>query len=355
MRQAQQDLKQLIEAEAKRLLAADGDIELDSLGGHASYRLYHRVRRGDRSLMLMELRGDPLASEEASGGERPRELPFLTVQRYLSAGGLPVPEVYAYLEAQGLLLLEDLGDQTFEDIVAPLDDSARRAHYERAIDLLLRFQRHSLTARDALCHSRRFTEALLRWELDHFVEWMLEVQRGGELDERERRIVEQHFDTIARELAALPPLLAHRDYQSRNLMLQVTDEGSRLCLIDFQDALLAPPTYDMVALLRDSYVHLGVPLVDTLIGYYLERGGAELMGELGVDPDDYRRLFWLQTVQRKLKDAGRFVFIERVKNNDSFLVHIPRTLRTIVEAFEHIPHLLELRDVLGAHVEELAR
>jgi hypothetical protein len=122
-------------------------------------------------------------------------------------------------------------------------------------------------------------------------------------------------------------------------------------VIDFQDALLGPRQYDLVALLRDSYVELPPELVDALLRRYLARlaeaGGPRL--EYG----PFRELFDLPTVQRKLKHAGRFVYIDRVKGNPGFLVSIPASLRYVREALARRPDLAELREVLARHVPEL--
>src|SRR6202000_162118 len=121
----------------------------------------------------------------------------------------------------------------------------------------------------------------------------LEAQ-GHELTAAERDELERTFKRIAEELAAQPRGFVHRDYQSRNLMVQDTPDGPRLRVIDFQDALLGPRVYDLVGLLRDSYVALAPQLLDTLVAHFVARAG--------LDPAPFGRLFDLQVVQRKLKD-----------------------------------------------------
>ena len=150
------------------------------------------------------------------------------------------------------------------------------------------------------------------------------------------------FDRIAQELADLPPVLVHRDFQSRNLM--VSGQGE-VCVIDFQDALLGPHVYDLVALLRDSYLDLGsLQVIDLIDEFCVKRG---------LNAAATRRLFHLQTVQRKLKDAGRFVFIDRKRGNPAFLQSIPLSLRYVRDALSELPEYSELRSVLGKHVPEL--
>jgi aminoglycoside/choline kinase family phosphotransferase len=325
---------------AAELLGA-GAATLVTLPGGASIRHYHRITVGARTLLVMELGDDPLKSEEASKGVV-KELPFLNVQRYLARAGVAVPEIYRYDAKLGLVYLEDLGDVTFEHKVAPAGDDERAHWYRLAIDQLVQLQRFAAAHADGDCiaFSRGFDFDLLKWELDHFREYGLEAQ-GHHLTPSEREEVEHHFVAIAERLAAAPRIFVHRDYQSRNLMVQ----GERLRVIDFQDALLGTAAYDLVGLLRDSYVALSVPLLDALVDEHARKAGH--------DPAQFRALFDLQTVQRKLKDAGRFVFIDRVKKNPSFLVHVPSSLDYVRNALSRLPELGSLQQILARYLPAL--
>jgi aminoglycoside/choline kinase family phosphotransferase len=122
-------------------------------------------------------------------------------------------------------------------------------------------------------------------------------------------------------------------------------QGEKLRVIDFQDALLGTAAYDLVGLLRDSYVALSNSLLDELVDYHA--------GKAGHDAASFRALFDLQTVQRKLKDSGRFVFIDRVKKNQSFLIHIPNSLAYVANAFSRQPDLAPLQEILSRYLPEL--
>jgi aminoglycoside/choline kinase family phosphotransferase len=122
-------------------------------------------------------------------------------------------------------------------------------------------------------------------------------------------------------------------------------------VIDFQDALQGPRQYDLVCLLRDSYVELPRPLIDAMLQRYLQRFEAE--GGPRLEVDEFAGFFDLLTVQRKLKDAGRFVFIDQVKKNPSFLAHIPSSLSYVRAALARRPELGEVREILQRHVPEL--
>ncbi len=334
--------------------AADGAPgSVQTMAGDASTRRYHRVRiEGGRpaSVVIMELPDEPMKSDEATApGLGPPELPFLNVQRYLAAGGYPVPRVYRADMQRGLLALEDLGDRTFESAVKDAGGPERARYYRAAIAQIVALQKLGDRGSDPGCvaFSRRFDEKLLRWELEHFKEWYLEAERGVKLDEKDARALATAFDWLARELAAAPTTLVHRDFQSRNLML-IGDGAPELRVIDFQDALLGTRAYDLVALLRDSYVVLTADEVESLVGEFVAQAGI-------ADAAGFRRLFLLQTLQRKLKDVGRFVFIDRVRKNPSFLRWIPSTvgyLRAAVGAAP--PELGALRELFGRHLPELA-
>jgi aminoglycoside/choline kinase family phosphotransferase len=317
------------------------------LAGHASLRSYWRVGSppASRVVMVMPPGAKP---EEVTKGGAPAEEPFVDVQRYLAGLGVRVPAVHAFEPEAGLMVLEDLGDDMLETRLLAGDPQGPL--YEAAIDQLARL-RAAAEARPggSIAFTRSFDRDLYRWELEHFVEWGLEAWKGERLSAAERAVADRHFDAIAAALDAEPKGFTHRDYQSRNLMVL---PGGEQAVIDFQDALLGPRQYDLVALLRDSYVELEAPFVEAMLRRWLERFAAA--GGARLDYVPFRATFDLLTIQRKLKDAGRFVFIDRVKKNPGFLPSIPASLRYVREAFARRPELRELQDVLARHVPELA-
>ena len=333
-------------AVARAVSRPAGEARIIKLKGDASNRSYYRVTTSP-SFVVMVMPPSAKASEEAGQGPAPTELPFVNVHRYLHRIGVRVPEIHAYDEAAGTMVLEDLGDLTFEG--ALLSGQSRESLYGEAIDLLANMRARAEREADPACiaFSRAFDAELYNWELHHFREYGLEARYGATLSAEERASVDQAFREIAARLAAVPRGFTHRDYQSRNLMVM----NGELVVIDFQDALLGPRAYDLVALLRDSYVVLDAGLIGRMLERYAisfhDAGGAE------VDVDDLRRTFDLLTVQRKLKDAGRFEFIARVKGNRGFLPHVPASLGYVKEALERQPDLDPLRAILDRHVPEL--
>jgi aminoglycoside/choline kinase family phosphotransferase len=314
------------------------------LKGDASNRSYYRVGSAPTSWVVMVMPPDASKkSEEASKGEAPTELPFVNVHRYLDGIGVRVPRIVHYDEPGGMMVLEDLTDQTFENA---LTSTGRKEElYAQAVELLAKLRLAAEERPDPSClaFTRAFDEDLYDWELHHFREWGLEAWSGKKPTDAERAELDAIFRRISKELAAAPRSFTHRDYQSRNLMVK----DGELVVIDFQDALQGPRQYDLVALLRDSYVELERPFIEDMLKRYVRAVRA-------TDFEAFVRFFDLLTVQRKLKDAGRFEFINRVKGNSSFLVSIPASLRYVKAALDRQPQLGDLRRIVAKYVPELA-
>ncbi|MFB6263967.1 MAG: phosphotransferase, partial [Bradymonadaceae bacterium] len=318
--------------------------------------------------MVLAERGDELTSAEGPPSQdlSTETIPFVDVQQYLSDLGLPVPAIeYVDLDL-GVLLLEDLGDETFEDVYREVAENAARESnpgpnseivglYRGPIDLLVDAQssfladRHSETRpteEACVCWRRTFDRETLRWELDHYREWGLSARRDDRLDGSTRTALDEQFDRVVDALRALPTIPVFRDYQSRNLMRSdSTENADPWVLIDFQDALVGPFVYDLVSLLRDSYVELETTLVSRLVQYYTESGQTADLPWCDA-PGAVSRAFHLQTIQRKLKDAGRFVFLDREKNNPDFLQYYDRSVRYVDRALGALEGWGDLRELL---------
>lgn len=296
--------------EVTRALTGWRASRVDALAAHASTRRYFRAHgRDGETRVLMVLGSEPTKAEEFTDGALEiRELPFLEVQRRLEAAGLPVPSVHGYDREAGVVVLDDLGDLTLEEHLARPDTLDFEDCYREAVRLVTQIQRNAeVIARGSIIEDRCFDTRVLGLEVEHFLEFGVEARLGARLDPPERRRAEDEGRELVDRIVSLPQTVVHRDFQSRNLMRH---EG-RLVLIDFQDALIGPYVYDLVALLRDSYVVLERRFVSRMLTHY--RG---LMPEA---PAALETDFDLVTIQRKLKDAGRFVFLDRVKGNPSFM------------------------------------
>jgi hypothetical protein len=236
-----------------------------------------------------------------------------------------------------LLLLEDLGDDTLAAFIER-EPRQKSAIYTRAVEDLARAQRAlAYLPEDSVVRTRAFDETLLRWELDHFREWGLDA-RGLGLSSSDRTSFDAIADRLARRIGAWPRSFVHRDYQSRNLMVAGREGGFELVWIDFQDALLGPRVYDLVALLNDSYQSFEPGFVEARLDEY-----ARAMGFDAIERSKLGREFDLVTVQRKLKDAGRFVFIDRVKKNPGFLPYVEPTLAKVRAALARLEDDADMR------------
>jgi len=320
-------------------------IRVVKLRGDASTRSYYRVSVEDpasgcpQSVIVMQLPDDALRSDEGGAQANTHRLPFVEVAELLESKGLPVPRIYVEDLEDGILLLEDLGDTTFEQGLRGAPSSDWEGLYARAIDLLCDLhERCADLPEGSIVSRRRFDRGLLEWELEHFREWGLEAL-WGPLDGEESQTLSRAFTDIVLEIEAMPYGFVHRDYQSKNLML---GPGGTITLIDFQDALLGPRAYDLVALLCDSYVSLGLELQESMIERYA--------AVRRIDPVTLRREFWLVAIHRKLKDAGRFIFIDRVRKNPDFLQWYPQSMAYAGRAAAQVPGFEPLAAVLGRKI-----
>ncbi len=324
-----------------RAVAKNTDpIETTAMPGGASTRKYFRVTCGDMNMVAMFVPegGKP---EEIGKHHGQARWPFLEVRDLLETHGVNVPRVYGEDADHGWLLLEDLGDDTLANLLLR-DPAQKRACYTRAVTDLAKAQKAlDPLPEGSIVATRAFDEDLLRWEIDHFREWGLEA-RGHRLDATDRATFDAIADRLAKRIASWPRGFVHRDYQSRNLMVRA--DGS-LVWIDFQDALLGPRIYDMVALLNDSYQEFDRPFVEARLDEY-----AVAVNMSGARRDALSVEFDLMTVQRKLKDAGRFVFIDRTKQNPSFLRFVVPTIEKVASSLArleaHNADMAQLLDLL---------
>jgi aminoglycoside/choline kinase family phosphotransferase len=311
------------------------------LTGDASDRRYFRVLLPDVESVVLAVHAGPI--EYAT-------LPFANVAELLQQVPLPVPAILDHSDAEGILQLQDLGDVTLQAHLGAASPAEHAALYREAVALIERLQRRGaeLMAERYLPYRTAFDVEKLTWELDFFVRQFLDAYRGVSMTAAEKGALGEEWAKIAGELAAEPRVLCHRDYHSRNLMLH----RGALHIIDFQDARLGPDTYDLVSLLRDSYVDISDRDLDDFIAYFLAlkqgRGGAPDDG-----PTEFRRRFDLMALQRNLKALGTFGYQTVVRRNPVYIQYIPRTLRYARNCLEKYPRFDRLRGLLALHVEEL--
>lgn len=311
-------------------------------GGASTRRYFRLALPNDKSAVAMFVPegANPEEVQKAHEGTR---WPFLEVRDLLAERGVDVPSVLAEDTSRGWLVIEDLGDDTLANWLLR-NPGDKRALYTKAVADLAKAQKALVELpKGCVVAGRTFDYDLLRWEIEHFREWGLDA-REKVLSAKDSARFTEIADHLARRVAALPKGFVHRDYQSRNLMV-VDDRSLRLVWIDFQDALLGPRVYDLVALLNDSYQEFERSFVEERLVEYAE--AAKLPAK---DRSKLVDEFDLVTVQRKLKDAGRFVFIDKKKGNSSFLRFVTPTIRKVDSALARLapqdPEMAELREIL---------
>ena len=310
------------------------------LFGDASDRRYVRVAPPEGPAQVLAVYPGPIEYDR---------MPFTGALALFSAMTVPVPRVLGHSDDLGIIAQQDLGDQT---LATHLEATARadlHLKYREALELIAQMQR-----RGAELASPRFTPyelafdvPKLTFELDFFVTHFLEGHRRATLDIEDRDALAIASAALAEELAAQPRVVCHRDYHSRNLMVH---EGG-LVVIDFQDARLGPDTYDLVSLLRDSYVELDGDTVEALIEYFLtlDRGPARQ----GPGAASFRDRFDVMALQRNLKALGTFGYQATVRGKTSYLRDVPRTLQYIRTTFDRQPRFAALRTLLAAYLPEV--
>jgi aminoglycoside/choline kinase family phosphotransferase len=299
------------------------------LTGDASDRRYFRVLVRDSTSIVLALHA--AAIDYAT-------MPFVAVAHLFAEVPLPVPRILHHSDALGILGLEDLGDVTLQAHLGAADPAEHAALYRQAVGFIAKLQQRGDALRSDAYPPYRiaFDVDKLTWELEFFVKNYLLAYKGAMPTGAERDALRQEWSFIVEELADERRVLCHRDYHSRNLMLH---DGS-LYIIDFQDARLGPDTYDLVSLLRDSYVDLTPPQVDGLIAYFLAHR------DDGPDEEEFRRRFDLMALQRNLKALGTFGYMTTSRKNPVYIQYIPRTVAYVKANLAKYPRFERLRSLL---------
>ncbi len=305
------------------------------LTGDASDRKYFRVILKDGRTIVLALHVGPIEFAR---------LPFANVCDLLQQIRLPVPAILGHSDALGVLALRDLGDVTLQAHLGAASPAVHAALYREAVSFIDQLQRRGtdLTSDTYVPYGVAFDVEKLTWELNFFTKHFLEGYRGIALSTAERTALDAEWAAITGELASEPRVLCHRDYHSRNLMFH---DGS-LHIIDFQDARMGPDTYDLVSLLRDSYVDLTDQQLDDFIAYFLALKG-------NPDAAAFRRRFDLMALQRNLKALGTFGFQTISRQNPVYIQYMPRTLNYARRNLAKYPRFGRLHDLLAGRVDEL--
>ena len=318
----------------------DANVRVVPLTGDASDRRYFRLLTSDGRSSVLALHTQPFEFEA---------LPFVNVARLFQAVPLPVPDILDHADDLGVLLMQDLGDVTLQAHLGAAAATEHASLYREAVSFLVRLQTRGreLASPKFLPYGVAFDPEKLKWELDFFVKHFLEAYRGVRLTAAVRDSLAEEWTPIIDELASEPRVLCHRDFHSRNLMF---NEG-RLYIIDFQDARMGPDTYDLVSLLRDSYLDLPEETVDELINHFLTLGTAAT--PTAAERQEFRRRFDVMALQRNLKALGTFGFQTAARGNPVYIQYIPRTLRYVRTNLIRHARFARLHELLAPFIEEL--
>ncbi len=279
----------------------------------ASFRRYLRVDlQGGGSRIIMDA---PPDKEDCK--------PFVKVADLMQAAGLHVPRILAWDEPQGFMLLQDVGTQTMIEVLDRANPAANLPLYQQAIDALVGWQAAS---RPGVLPP--YDEALLQRELSLFPDWYLAKHRGIALDGKLRETLDAQFRLIVAHNLAQPAVYVHRDFMPRNLMLPTDPGETRLAVLDFQDAVYGPITYDIASLMRDAFLSWEEDFVlDVTVRYWQAARKAGLPV-----PDDFGEFFraveWMG-LQRHLKVAGIFARLTLRDGKPKYLADAPRFMAYI--------------------------
>lgn len=293
----------------------------------ASFRHYYRCEHGGRSLIVMDAPPD-----------KENTAPFIHVSHLLNSVGLNAPEILAANPEQGFLLLTDLGE---EDYLSALNTGTAEVLYADALNALLEMQTRLLKSAQSL---PKYDAEFLCQEMELFREWYLMRHCGLALSDQQQTDLELVFHLLAESAVAQPQVFVHRDYHSRNLMVTSDNNPG---ILDFQDAMLGPITYDLVSLLRDCYIAWPREQVEGWALGYLHR--VQDTGVVDNQLNDQTLLQWFDWmgVQRHLKAAGIFARLSLRDDKHGYLDDIPRTLGYVREVCERYPELAPLAEVLN--------
>lgn len=311
----QQELEQWLKAQL-----ADRPNTVQALPGDASFRRYHRVYADQKSYILVDARPEYENSET-----------YLKVAKLFANSGICVPDVFAADAKRGFLLLKDFGDELLLDALAA-DPIAR---YQQSLRLLSQIQAIPLTACDLPVYDAQFMDK----ELSLFNEWYLSKHLGLTLNAAEHAMLEEMFAQIKSSLAAQEQVCIHRDFQSRNIM--VLADGS-LGLIDFQDAMIGPVSYDFVSLIKDCYIDWPPSVVMPIMTTFCQQQHYAI--------EEFKPWFHMAVIQRHLKNLGIFARLAYRDQRPQYLQYNPRLINYLTESFNALPEFSPLMNFFQTQI-----
>lgn len=296
-------------------------IDIAPASADASFRRYFRVRYADETMIVMDAPPDKENSQ-----------PFVTIADMLQAMGLNVPRVREANFQQGFFLLSDLGSSQYLSV---LNQHNVAGLYGDALAALLILQREGKVYQDQLAP---YDEQRLWNEMQLFRDWYLTRHLQFTLSNQQNTILDATWQYLQAQALAQPRVFVHRDYHSRNLMYSDGSVGINPGILDFQDAVQGPITYDVVSLLRDCYISWPRDQIEAWVqNYHAQLQEAGMLH--AVSADQFRQWFDLMGIQRHLKASGIFARLNYRDGKPGYLADIPRTLNYIFSVAQDYPQL----------------
>lgn len=295
------------------------DFNLKPASEDASFRYYYRLSLDHKTYIVMDA---PPEQEDCE--------PFIKVNRILSECRVNVPIIHNMDLAQGFLLLSDFGNDHY---LNKLDHTNAGQLYTDAIRTIISMQLDADTAQ-----LPPYDSALLQREMHLFTDWLLAKHLKIELNNDQTKAIETIFNLLEQNALEQPQAFVHRDFHSRNLMLT---EANNPGVIDFQDAVVGPVSYDLMSLLKDCYIKWPKDEINDWVDFYLNERVSR-NAALDVDRQQFQRWFDLMGVQRHLKASGIFARLSHRDGKHGFLKDVPRTLSYIVDLKQSYQELVPL-------------
>jgi len=299
------------------------DFSISTASSDASFRRYFRVKTIKDSFIVMDA---PPQNESIEA--------FLKISQILNTINVNVPDIYEESDVLGFILMQDFGSDTYLDVLS--DDNQQRL-YGDSIDSLIQMQK---LVKKGLCHS--YTQKILLNEMTLFIEWYLKRYKKIELTNKENEMLLTCFEKISKKVLNQEKFFVHRDYHCRNLMIQKSNNPG---ILDFQDALEGPVTYDLVSLLKDAYIEWDEEIIlDHVIRYWEKAKINNLITNL--EFSTFYKDFECMGIQRHLKILGIFARLSIRDKKNQYLENIPLVEKYLMDATERYRDFHQLRNFL---------
>ncbi|KGK00547.1 aminoglycoside phosphotransferase family protein [Thalassotalea sp. ND16A] len=305
-------------------LFVDQAIYLQPLTGDAGFRIYYRLQLVEQNFIVVDSPVDKI-----------NNLAFVGLAHGFARQNIQVPEIIHYDQANGFICITDFGDTLLSHKLNP---ETMPTLYQQAIALLPNIQK---VQPGKGCSLAEYDQPFLQMELDIFSDWLLQRHLHIQLSKHEQQQLQQCFDLLISSAIEQPQVTVHRDFHSRNIMF---GNDGELAVIDFQDAVIGPFTYDLVSLLRDCYVRWDDELIAPLLNFYVEQ--IQQQSSLTIDGEQFQRWFDLMGLQRHIKASGIFARLYHRDAKPGYLNDIPLTLSYIVDIAAKYPELMFLSDLV---------